>query len=135
MSVAENKALLRRYLDAWGKGDVSQLRAMLHEDCTTPNLVTGEKRGIEFEVGACEIWHAAFSAVTLEIVQIVAEGDKVTVHWLLASTHTGDFMGIEATGKKVKVPGMEVNHVQDGKIIEIWRLSDTMSLMQQLDAV
>jgi hypothetical protein len=30
------------------------------------------------------------------------------------------------------VPGMEINRITKGKIAEIWRLSDTMSLMQQL---
>ncbi len=45
------------------------------------------------------------------------------------------YVGIAPTGKPVRVPGMEVNRIANGKIVEIWRLSDTMSLMQQIGAV
>lgn len=135
MSTNANKELLRHYHDAWSKGDLEQLRHMLDDNCVTHNLATGEERGVDFETEACAIWHQSFGDVQVHIQQMVAEGDKVTVHWLLTSTHTGDFMGIEATQKPVHVPGMEINRVMDGRIAEIWRLSDTMSLMQQLGAV
>ena len=130
-----NKELMQRYHKAWSNRDLEKLRTMLDDNCITYNLATGEERNVSFETEACEIWHQSFDNVQVNIQQMVAEDDKVTVYWLLSSTHTKEFMNIKATNKDVQVPGMEINRIVDGKIVEIWRLSDTMSLMQQLDAI
>lgn len=135
MTNEANKALMRRYHAAWSAGDTDQLRQMLAEDCVTHNLVTGEKRPVEFEVEACRMWHESFSGVAVNIEQLVAEADRVTVCWRLHSTHSAEFLGIPATNQAVLVPGLEINRIAAGKIAEIWRLSDTFSLMQQLGAV
>src|SRR5690606_37935315 len=103
-------------------------------DCVTHHLVNGEQRPVEFEIEACQVWHESFSDVDVKIEQLLAEGDRVTVYWRLHSTHTAEFIGIPRTGKAVVVPGMEINRIANGKIAEIWRLSDTFSLMQQLGA-
>ena len=126
---------MRNYHQAWSEGDLDKLRQFLADDCVTYNLATGEERDVSFETEACEIWHNSFDDVQVEIQQMVAEDDRVNVYWLLKSKHTHEFMEIEATNKDVQVPGMEINRIVDGKIVEIWRLSDTMSLMQQLDAM
>ena len=135
MSTEANKQLLRQYHAAWSSGDTQALRQLLTDDCINHNLATGETRGVEFEVEACQIWHRSFTDVHVSVEHLVAEGDKVTVYWQLRSVHSGKFLEIDATGKIVNVPGMEINRILDGKIAEIWRLSDTMSLMQQLGAV
>ncbi len=134
MSAEENKQLLRRYQAAWSAGDTEALREMLHPECMNYHLVSGEARPLEFEIEACKLWHAAFSDVDVQIQQLLAEGKQVVVHWLLVSTHTREFMGIAATGKQVRIPGMEINRIVNGRIAEIWRLSDTMSVMEQLGA-
>lgn len=131
----ENKRLMENYHQAWSRGNLEALRQFLDDDCITHNLATGEERDVSFEAEACEVWHRSFDNVQVEIQQMIAEGDKVVVYWRLKSRHTGKFMGIEATNKDLQVPGMEINRIMNGKIIEIWRLSDTMSLMQQLGAI
>jgi steroid delta-isomerase-like uncharacterized protein len=135
MSSQQHKQLVSRYLQAWAAGDMDQLEQMLSAASITHDLVSGDRYDVEFEKNACRIWHASFSDVQLSIKQLIAEEDQVSVYWLLTSTHDREFMGIAATDKQVKVPGMEINRIVDGKIAEIWRLSDTMSLMEQLGAV
>lgn len=135
MRAEENKQLLRRYQAAWSAGDTERMREMLHPECVNHQLVSGETRPLAFEIEACNLWHASFSEVDVQIQQVLAEGDKVIVYWLLVSTHTSEFMGIAATGKTIRVPGMEINRIADGRIAEIWRLSDSMSVMEQLGAV
>lgn len=135
MSTDANKDLARRYLQAWAEGDIDGLARMLEDNSITYDLISGDHGDVAFEQYACRVWHESFSDVQLSIEQIVAEDDNVSVFWLLHSTHDRDFMGIPATGKRVKVPGMEIMRIREGKISGIWRISDTMSLMQQLDAV
>jgi predicted ester cyclase len=127
--------ILRDFHAAWSRADYETLRQLLAPDCINYNLVTGEQRGIDFELEACRIWHAGFSDVNVRIQQILEKEDRVVVHWQLASRHTGEFMGIAPTQKFVTVPGIEINRVADGRIAEIWRLSDGLSVMQQLGAM
>ncbi len=135
MTTDANKKLITHYLKTWGLGDTERLLGMLAKDCVTHNLATGKELGIEFEKEACEIWHAAFDNTRLRIDKLVAEDDLVSAYWTLTGKHCGTFMDIAPTRKMVSVPGMEINRLENGKIVEIWRLSDTMSLMQQLGAV
>jgi predicted ester cyclase len=64
-----------------------------------------------------------------EIKDLVAEGDKVMARWIFRATHTGEFLGIPATGKKIEVTGYSVYYFKDGLIA--W---DTMS-MEWTDAI
>jgi len=57
---------------------------------------------------------------------------KVAHHWIMTGTHEGEFMGIEPTGNKVEAMGVEINHVEDGRIFSSWTVSDSLGLMQQL---
>ena len=66
---------------------------------------------------------------------MIAEGDKVAVRAELTGTHRGEFMGIPATGNKVKVTGISIYTVAHGKITEHWEQFDGMAMMQQLGAI
>lgn len=46
--------------------------------------------------------------------------------------HTGEMVGVEPTGKKVEVSGMEINYVENRRISESWTVSDSLGLVQQL---
>jgi predicted ester cyclase len=62
----------------------------------------------------------------------ITEDDKVVTIGTFQGTHTGEFQGIPATGKKVSVMVVHVDRVRDGKIIEHLRISDTAGLLKQL---
>ena len=50
-------------------------------------------------------------------------------------THTGDFIGIPAIGKSIKVEEAHISRYADGKVVEHWVQMDMMSMMQQLGAL
>jgi steroid delta-isomerase-like uncharacterized protein len=70
-----------------------------------------------------------------EIVEMVAEGDKVAVRLNVTGTHKGELQGIPPTGKKVSFSAMDFITLMDGKVAEEWMNADTMKLMQQIGAV
>jgi predicted ester cyclase len=47
-------------------------------------------------------------------------------------THTGDFLGVPATGKQLQVRGIEIWRLADGKIVERWGIVDAAGVMEQL---
>jgi predicted ester cyclase len=64
----------------------------------------------------------------------IAEGDKVATRWTFRAKHAGEFLGIAPTGKRITITGINICRIQEGKIAEMWRATDVMSLLQQLGA-
>jgi steroid delta-isomerase-like uncharacterized protein len=81
---------------------------------------------------AMQMYWQAFPDLTLTVEDIIAEGDKVVVKFMGRGTHQGDLGGIPATGVKTEASGIEIYHFKDGRIVEVWEISDTLGIMQQL---
>jgi steroid delta-isomerase-like uncharacterized protein len=77
----------------------------------------------------------AFPDMHISVDRTVAEGDLVAVHCTVTGTHRGDSLGISATHKPVKMTGMAIARVHDGKLVEGWNSFDFLSLYQQLGMV
>ncbi|MGV0025258.1 ester cyclase [Phormidesmis priestleyi] len=67
--------------------------------------------------------------------QIIVEGDKVVTCGMFVATHLGEFQGLPATGKQIKLSVMHLDLVEDGKIVEHWGQGDALGLMQQLGII
>jgi predicted ester cyclase len=80
-------------------------------------------------------FHTAFPDGHLSVDHMIASGDTVATRLTFRGTHTGDFMGIPPTGKKVTVPALDMARYADGKLVEHWGGPDQMSLMQQLGVI
>lgn len=60
---------------------------------------------------------SGFSDVQWKLEEMVADTDKVAVRWTLTGTHDGEFLGIPATGAKVKTSIMNFYYInKEGKI-------------------
>ena len=65
-----------------------------------------------------DLMRKSFSDIRWDMVDMVAEDDKVAVSWICSGTHDGDFMGLAPTGKKVSFSVMNFYYFNaDGKII------------------
>jgi steroid delta-isomerase-like uncharacterized protein len=70
---------------------------------------------------------------TLE--EIVAEGDRVAVHWRLEGTQDGPFRGFPPTHKHVTTSGMGFFEFKNDRIASSSILNDTFRFMQQIGAL
>ncbi len=50
-------------------------------------------------------------------------------------TQTGPFGGLPPTGKKVKVSGIDIIRIENGKIVEHWEATDNLGLLEQLGVI
>ncbi len=73
----------------------------------------------------------AFPDIHFTVADVVAEGERVAVRWMLAGTQTGAFRGKAPTGQKVSMPGLTLFHVVNGKIQEMWIAFDPARLIKQ----
>src|SRR5918992_1061138 len=103
MSVEENKALVRRFLEAHAKGDLDTLKEMLAPDFVDHNLIPGQQPGREGYLGAFTEYQAAYSHTRYVIEKQIAEGDEVVTSFSASATHDrGEYMGLAPTGNEFK---------------------------------
>ena len=73
-----------------------------------------------------------FPDIHIEVEAALAQDDQVVVRWIATGTHTGDAMGMSATGGAVSFRGMTWVRVRDGKMIEEWQSTNIPEVMRSL---
>ena len=132
-----NKALVRKLFEGADSNTIGVLDDVVHPDYVdhNPPPFASHVPGLP---GARETWGTAtgiFSDWSHEIVQQFSDGDYVITHIVGRGKHTGDFLGIPATGKDVEMPGIAIHRIVDGKIVEHWGQVDGLGMLMQLGAV
>jgi steroid delta-isomerase-like uncharacterized protein len=134
----ENKALIRRYIEAIDGNDSSDwsiLDEFIAEDVVVHNPqlpgVTPDREGIK---QAAEMFRQATPG-RHEIPLQVAEGDLVVSLIVARGVHAGELLGIPATGNDVETEGIAIHRIDDGKIAEYWAVTDTARVLQQVGAL
>jgi steroid delta-isomerase-like uncharacterized protein len=74
----------------------------------------------------------AFPDLQVTVHDQIAEGDRVVTRWSATGTHSGDFMGHAATGKKVTIKAIHIHQVVGGRITTLWEEIDMLGLIMQL---
>ena len=138
MSTEDNKALIRRYIQAidnnqtsdWGLLDEYIAHDFVAHNPAFPG-VSLDRDGMK---QAAEIFRLATPGQH-EIRLQVAEDDLVVSHIIGQGVHTGELMGIPATNKEVETAGIAIHRVREGKIVEYWSVSDVARVLQQVGAL
>ena len=130
-----NKEMVRRFNYEFIQGkDVRVFEEAVHPQfinrSTPPNADAGKDGVLQF----MQIMWQVFPDLEVKINMQIAEGDLVTTHKTFQATHKGTFMGIEATGKRVRYDSIDIIRVKDGQAIEHWSIRDNNALLQQLTA-
>lgn len=121
------------WIDGLNRGDVSAADKAYAADCVIhingspdPNLsVAGFKQMMSGLL-------AAFPDLRITIEDQVVAGDKVATRWVAEGTNSGSFGGVPPTGRRVRVNGLILDRVADGRIVERWEQWDQAGMMQQL---
>jgi steroid delta-isomerase-like uncharacterized protein len=135
MSAEDNKAVIRRWIEAFnerdlqGEADVLAPGFVAHvPDAPAPLDLEGLEAWRQFSGPFVE----AFPDLRLTVQDIAAEGDTVAARVAFRGTHRGEFQGLPPTGKEVAFSSMEFNRVVDGKVEEHWVEINLLGLVQQL---
>jgi steroid delta-isomerase-like uncharacterized protein len=131
----ENKAVVRNLYGALNAGDLSKFADGLADDVVEheelPGLTPDKAGVVQFFRGAM----AGVEGFRMNIEEIMAEGDRVTVRATVSGKHTGELMGIPATGKDLNVPLADYFRVQGGKVAEHWGVMDSGTMLMQMGIV
>lgn len=121
MSIEEtNKAVVTRYIE-----EVINLRKHeLIDDLFAPELAVQVREHLSGD--------DPFPDGREEIIDIVAEGNRVMVRWNMNGTHLGEYLGIPATGKPVELIGFAVYYLEDGRIMDDLMLMSNFGFLRQV---
>jgi steroid delta-isomerase-like uncharacterized protein len=132
-SPAANVALVRAGFDAFNAGDTDACLALIAPDLVI-NLaeVPEPQHGRDVWRQGFEMMRQAFPDLRAHIEDIFGDQERVAVRLLFRGTHSGEFLGIPATGRAVEYVSHEFYRVADGLIAEEWICSDMATLFRQL---
>jgi predicted ester cyclase len=75
---------------------------------------------------------SGFSEVRYEILDFLSMGERACVRWVMHGVHTGEFIGIPPTGKRIEHHAILIVRFEGDKIAERWGIVDNFGLMRQL---
>jgi steroid delta-isomerase-like uncharacterized protein len=133
ISPGTNIDLVRAGFQAFNAGDANECMARMAPDLII-NLaeIPKPQHGREVWRQGFEMMKQAFPDLQAHIEDIFAAQDKVAVRLRFRGTHSGEFLGIPATGRAIDYVSHEFYRIADGLIAEEWICSDTATLLGQL---
>jgi len=129
----QNKELAQKMFEAWGKGDIEAFKEFLAPDYVY-YYPSGNSKPMSLEelTGMAKMFWNGFPDMSFSMEEIFAVGDRVIFRFIQRGTHTGDFMGIPATGNNFESSGILISRIENGKVVEQWEEFDMLGMMQQL---
>ena len=130
-STESNKDTVRRMFDeVINHGKIEVVDELFDPDfqSVTP-MGTLDRDGFKEYV---RMWRAGFDDVHCEVDDLVAEGDRVAWSIRATGTHTGEFMGIPATGNTVDFDSLNIANFRNGRGYRHRVMMDLAKMMQQL---
>jgi predicted ester cyclase len=117
-----NKAVIRRLVDeVMNEGNLDVV-----DELYVPAIATDTKRWIA-------PFQQSFPDMHMEIVEMIAEGDRVAARFTCSGTHTGEWLGHAPTGRRFElIDEVTFFRFEGGRIAGSWTLEDTLTRLQQL---
>jgi steroid delta-isomerase-like uncharacterized protein len=104
------------------RGDLERARE-LYADDFLDHVNALEFRGQDGIAKSVAMYRAMFPDLRIEVVDQMADGDRVVSRWVLHGTHRG---------RRVTLPGITISRFENGKIAEDWTVSDNLGLLRQI---
>ena len=118
MSVEENKALVRRFVEAQAKGDLDAVKEMMAPGFVAHSLLPGQEPNRNGYLRATAEYHAAFSAIRYIIEKQLAEGAEVVTSFRAHLTHEREYEGFTPTGREHVLTGIFIHRIAGDRIVE-----------------
>jgi predicted ester cyclase len=114
---------------AINEADEASLRTHLDEGLVSHGAlgdVNGPDGFIEIMLGNVR---RGFPDAHVEPVSVIEEGDLVSFRLDGSGTHLGSFLGVEPTGRTVRIRGIHHVRLHDGRIVEHWQGPDILAML------
>lgn len=132
----DNKARIREFIDrVLTAGEIDATGDYFHGDVVEEVPFPGQGPGLHGLKETLTRIRRAFPDLQWSVEEQIAEDNKVLTRFIWSGTHQGEFSGIPATNRAVRVWGMVIDRFEDRKVKSTRILLDTLGMMQQLGVV
>jgi len=132
----DNATIVRRFTEeVITQGDMDAAAQFVWEDVVEQVPLPGQGPGLEGLKDILRYMRSGFPDIDFSIKEQISEGDKVASRFEWTGTHRGEFLGVPATGKPVRVWGIVIDRLEEGRIKDTRIIMDTLGLMMQLGAI
>jgi steroid delta-isomerase-like uncharacterized protein len=129
----DNAGIVRAFADeVISKGNIETASQYAWEDVVEQVPLPGQGPGLDGLKDIIGAMRTGFPDIAFLIQEQIAENDKVASRFEWTGTHKGEFLGIPPTGRSVRVWGVVIDRLEDGRIKDTRIIMDTMGLMTQL---
>lgn len=116
-----------------GKGRIAENEHIYHPDFRARGITRDATR--EEDRAATEGWRKMAPDLSMKVLHLVSDCEYVAAHFEGSGTNTGEGNGFPATGRPLRVRGMTIFRLVDGRIVEEWTSFDQYALLQQLGLI
>lgn len=133
MELEKNKAIARRFSQVWGKGELDIIDELASPELSVYYPIYPQAiRGSESFKQHLTKFRTAFGDGNIQIVEEIAEGDKVVLRCIFSYTHQAEYRGIPASGKRITWTGIIIYRIIDDKVVEESGEEDSLGALRQL---
>jgi steroid delta-isomerase-like uncharacterized protein len=132
MTREEIMAMFARRETEWRARDAAALAADHAPDGVVLSPTGGVLEGRAEIERIYRVWFTAFPDLTLSGTDVLIDGDRAVLLANVSGTHSGDFFGLPATGRRVQAVGAFVYQVRDGLIEHERRILDFTGVLVQV---
>ncbi|MGC9942170.1 MAG: ester cyclase [Verrucomicrobiota bacterium] len=129
-----NKAVVIRFnKEVLEKGDLGVFHSIIDENFVNHAALPGTDAGPDSLLDTYNnILRPAIPDLKVEIYDQIAWGDKVSTRKKVRGTHSGELLGIPATGRAVAIDVVDIVRLRDGRYVEHWGINDFTSVLTDL---
>ena len=132
----DNATIVRDFVDeVITRGNIEAAANYVWEDVVEQVPLPGQGPGLDGLKDILRAMRAGFPDIVFSVQEQIAEDDKVASRFEWTGTHQGEFLGIPATGRQVRVWGIVIDRLEEGRIKDTRIIMDTLGLMTQLGAL
>ena len=126
--------VVRKFHQIWSTGQIAQLDSVMTPDFVFHYTNGNESKGIDSTKLVVAQVRTLFPDTKHEILDLIAEGDRVVARYKVTATHQNKFDGYSPTGKKLVMSVADIYRIDNGKIAEEWQFANQSDLDNQLKA-
>jgi len=131
-----NKAIALRLIEVFNGRRLDLLEDVLHPEFRGRGISAFAPDESEVGPGARrklrEMFLQAIPDARGEVLDVVAEGDKVVLVNRFGGTHHGEFLGRPGTGDRIEWMAIHIYTIRDGKVLEDAYMRDELAITRQL---
>ncbi len=133
--MSNRKILIQRlYDEAWSNGKFDIVNNLISDSCLyhLPVLEPDFGMGAESLIKTITMYRNSFPDLDFDVMQMIEEGNIISVLWNATGTNKGNLGDIPATKRKGEVRGVHLFRFEGSQVVESWITWDNLGLLHQL---